>query len=343
MPDRVEPATRSHLVGPLLAFLAARGVDPQPLIERFALPADVVNSRTAPIGATELGRLFEAVAELLDEPHLGLLLPSALRFSSYELPELAALASPTLRESFQRMVRYAPLVNGSVVFGLEERAGTARFSHHIVGHPRGIGRHVHEFAMAAAIHHARRRVGAEFVATQVHFIHPRPASLEQLGEHFDRAALRFGQLENAIVFDARWLDAVQTTADSRLLATADAIAEDALLGRGAQASELAERVRRHLRGQLARGDVRVRSLARELRMSVRSLQRRLEEENTSFAAQLDGVRRDVARALVAAGELPLGEIAARLGFSEFATFSRAFKRWHGVAPGAFRAAQRPTP
>jgi AraC-like DNA-binding protein len=343
MPRRLEPATPSHLVGPLLAFLAERGVSPAPLIERFALSADAPASQSVPIGPVELGRLFDAAAELLDEPHLGLVLPAALRFPSYELPELAARASPTLRESLLRMVRYAPLVNGSVLFELDERGATARFGHRIGGHPRGIGRHVHEFAMAAALHHARQRVGADFAATEVHFIHSRPASLERLEEHFARAALRFGQLQNTLLFDARWLDATQATADSRLLVTADTLAEDAMRQRAAQGSELAERVRRHLREQLERGDMRVRALARELRMSVRSLQRRLEEENTSFAAQLDGVRSDVSRALVASDELSLGEIATRLGFSEFATFSRAFKRWHGVAPGVFRAAQRSAP
>jgi AraC-like DNA-binding protein len=72
-------------------------------------------------------------------------------------------------------------------------------------------------------------------------------------------------------------------------------------------------------------------------MSVRTLQRRLGEEGTSFAALVDQARHQRSRLLIRSSELTLVEVATRVGFAEFATFSRAFKRWTGVAPGAYRA------
>lgn len=71
-------------------------------------------------------------------------------------------------------------------------------------------------------------------------------------------------------------------------------------------------------------------------MSGRTLQRRLEAEGTSFSEVLDRVRADLARSYVKDADLPLAEVAYRLGFSDFSTFSRAFKRWMGKAPGAYR-------
>lgn len=337
---RTEPALPSHLVGPLLELLRTRGVDPAPLLARFGLQRDAVGATEVPIGPRELGRLLDDAAQLLDEPHLGLLLPAALRFNTYQLPELAARASSTLREALERMVQYAPLIHSAVVFALEQQDELARFTHRVAGHPRGVGRPLHEYAVAAMVHHARARTQAEFQAKEVHFIHARPPSLEVLQAHFPGAALRFGQLENAIVFDARWLEQVQVTADPRLLGTVDAFARDALSRQLARDGEFTDRVRELLRQQLADGDLRVRALARELHMSVRTLQRRLEEDGHTFASVLDGVRSDVARALVGAGQIPLSDVATRLGFSEFATFSRAFKRWYAVPPGAYRTQQR---
>ena len=78
--------------------------------------------------------------------------------------------------------------------------------------------------------------------------------------------------------------------------------------------------------------------AAALRMSTRTLQRRLEHEGTRFSEVLDTVRADVARHLLSDPELPLAEIAYRLGFADLATFSRAFKRWTGKPPGTWRRA-----
>lgn len=77
-------------------------------------------------------------------------------------------------------------------------------------------------------------------------------------------------------------------------------------------------------------------VAAKLRLSVRTLRRRLSEENSSYQAILDEVRFGIAREYLAETELPLYEIATLLGFSEPGNFTHAFKRWSGVAPNAFR-------
>ena len=73
-------------------------------------------------------------------------------------------------------------------------------------------------------------------------------------------------------------------------------------------------------------------VARTLRMSRRTMSRRLEQEGTSFAAELDNARRQLAPAYVKDGETPLKEAAFRLGFSHAESFHRAFKRWTGETP-----------
>jgi AraC-like DNA-binding protein len=72
------------------------------------------------------------------------------------------------------------------------------------------------------------------------------------------------------------------------------------------------------------------------------LQRRLSDDGTRFSDVLDEVRAELARDWLTAGTLPLAEIGFRLGFSDLAGFSRAFKRWTGEPPGTFRARTRPS-
>jgi AraC-like DNA-binding protein len=83
-------------------------------------------------------------------------------------------------------------------------------------------------------------------------------------------------------------------------------------------------------------EARIDSVARALAITPRTLQRRLDDESVRFTDVLDRVRDDLAREWLASSERSLGEIAARLGFADLATFGRAFKRWTGTTPGAFR-------
>lgn len=334
--SRSAPSPHSHLVGPLLRFAQERGVRLE--LPRYNLPAGAELGGGAPIENAQLAQLLDDLAEELDAPNLGLQLPAVLRFERYELPELAARASPTVRDSLLVLTRFASQVHESILFGLSEAQGAARFTHRFKDAPRGHGRHLNEFALASALFHVNARVSASLQVSEVTFLHARPRSLSELERYFGTDRIGFGATENALVFDAKALDAPQTTADPRLLATVEGLAPPP----AAASSTFRARVEERIRAQLDVGQLRLRKLAHELHMSSRTLQRRLEEEGTSYAQVVDGVREQRARAWLSQREpLTLSEISSRLGFSEFATFSRAFKRWTGMAPGAFREARHP--
>ena len=324
----------SHLVGPLLRFARERGE--QVPLAMFGLTEQAYEHDDSPITNLQLGRLFDTVAELLDEPHLGLILPGQLRFERYAVPELAARASATLREALQQWARFASLVHPSIAFGFEEHSGQVHFSHRTVGHPRGLSRHLNEFALAAPMYFARETSGAAPRVLEVHFGHARPRGLSALQAYFGTRTLVFGADGNCLVLDPASLERSQTTADPRLLATVQTFGELALAQRAVSERPVHDRVFALLHAQLSAGDVQIRKLARELHMSVRTLQRRLDEEGTNFATVLDEVKHQLACALVEDPQQPLREIAARLGFGEVASFSRAFKRWTGHSPGSYR-------
>ena len=81
-------------------------------------------------------------------------------------------------------------------------------------------------------------------------------------------------------------------------------------------------------------------IAQELHTSPQTLRRRLKQENTSFQEIKDLLRRDMAIYYLSHQELPINDIAERVGFTEPSTFHRAFKKWTGVTPGAWREGER---
>lgn len=99
---------------------------------------------------------------------------------------------------------------------------------------------------------------------------------------------------------------------------------------------LADRVRQAIGASLARGEPRLEAIARDLAMSGRTLQRRLTDAGTRFADLVDAARRERAMLLLEDATLSCTEIAFLLGYTEAAPFFRAFKRWTGMPPQAYR-------
>jgi len=102
-------------------------------------------------------------------------------------------------------------------------------------------------------------------------------------------------------------------------------------------------VRRVLALRLARGEAEIDRVARDLAMSPRTLQRRLSSRGFSFHGLVDVLRRETAEKCITDASLSIAEIAYLAGYSEPAAFHRAFKRWTGCTPQAFRQRLRENP
>ncbi|MFH8345854.1 AraC family transcriptional regulator [Streptomyces sp. NPDC018045] len=174
------------------------------------------------------------------------------------------------------------------------------------------------------------------------FTHPAPAHAPEYALLFG-CDVRFGAPRTAAVFDARWLAAPVVRDEAALTAMLRRAPAD-LLSRREYGTTVTERVRRTLGLALrAAGPARlpeVAEVAARLAVSPATLRRRLQEEGTSYQRLKDAVRRDAAISSLTAGREPIAELAARLGFSEDTAFHRAFRRWTGTTPGAYRL--RPT-
>jgi AraC-like DNA-binding protein len=102
-------------------------------------------------------------------------------------------------------------------------------------------------------------------------------------------------------------------------------------------SGFSQKVRDLIGRQLESGRARAAVIADQLNMSRQTLYKRLKEENQTFAALLDQVRREQALSYLQDPDHSLTEMAQRLGFSELSAFSRAFKRWMGQSPAQYRS------
>jgi len=102
-------------------------------------------------------------------------------------------------------------------------------------------------------------------------------------------------------------------------------------------------VRAHIQSLLIEDAARLPEVARVMRVSVRTLQRKLAKADVSFSDLLDASRRELAQQYLADCSLSLSEVAFLLGFGQQSNFNHAFRAWFGTTPTAWRAAHQAQP
>jgi len=102
-------------------------------------------------------------------------------------------------------------------------------------------------------------------------------------------------------------------------------------------SPLAEDLRRVLRSELLKGTCSANSIARLFSMHRRTMNRHLNAEGLAFRQVANQIRFEIACELLENTDMALGQVAALLRYSEPSAFTRAFRRWSGQSPSAWRS------
>lgn len=174
---------------------------------------------------------------------------------------------------------------------------------------------------------------------RVDWAHPEPAHADEYRRMF-APLQRFDAPATAAVFDARVLAGAVSVTPASLKAFLRDAPQSVFL-KQVVPTGLGDRARRLCRAALDQGlpAPTLTELADVLGLSTATLRRRLDAEGAAWGSLKDAVRRDLALQLLAEGTLPVADVAARLGFEDASTFYRAFRKWTGSAPGAWRSAR----
>jgi AraC-like DNA-binding protein len=195
-------------------------------------------------------------------------------------------------------------------------------------------RHPTECLFAMLLEIARRTTGAPLQPAWVAFPHAAPPELSAYQRAFG-VVPRFGQPWHELVFDKVVLDTPNLAPDDGLIMVAERHLRR-MLDELPPTETLLGRVRRVLLEELRLGEPTLSRLAARLRTSERTLQRRLNSEGTSVQALLDEARHQISLRHLAESKESIAEISFLLGFAEVRAFHRAFKRWTGSTPAAYR-------
>lgn len=320
----------------ILRALAARGLDADALAARAGVDPTALGP-DARVARATLNRLWAVAVEATGDPAFGLEVSRHPSQTTFHALGYAVLASETLKDALERIVRYRRLVGDVLELALVDAGDRYRLHIDVSSHPDMPFQAVDAVAalvvrQARALHRPRR---CDPLA--VAFARPAPLDLAPYAHTF-RAPLVFDAPANTIDFARADLEDPLPSGNAELARGNDEVMVR-YLARLEQAC-VATRVQQALLDALPGGVPSKTAVARALGMSARNLQRHLASEGTSFTALLDEARMQLARTYVDGGRLSVTEIAFMLGFADTSTFSRAFKRWTTMSPRQWAARRR---
>ncbi len=333
------PSILATMILPIARALRLQGVDPMPLFERAEIdPASVINAdRRIPM--SKMQTLWRLIADATGDEAFGLHAAEQLQPAILHGLGLAVLASSTIHEVLQRLVRFASLLHTGLELRLSEREELVDLDIGMGGEFEGaadmdVDPFGEDFAMGIVVVLCRLTLGEYFSPIAAECRRPAPADpnvfMAMLG-----CPIMFATPRLRITFVKSDINEQLATANLELARVNDEQVETylATFTRVSASRAVVSKIVEHLPD----GPPSQKAIAEAMHVSNRTLQRKLKDEGTSFIDLLQDARLSLARKYLAQPQRSIVEIAYLLGFSEPSTFSRAFKRWTGQAPADYRA------
>lgn len=328
--DILHPITIAQV---MINFAASYGVDQETCLLGTGINDDeLLDADTLITRDQEMKLIENLILAIPNEGALGLKLGLQYNIATFGIWGFALRTSRTIRDAAITAMKYLPLSTAYCRIHIYE--DPERFG--IVFDPSDIPQHIRQFLlerdMGTALNLMKELslAGANVIALELEGDPPEyAAEIPALSGHTPQ----YNSPRNAGILKLQDVDRPLPTFDANLVRMLEDQCKSQLEKR--QTKGLAGKVQQQLLGPL--GFVAtLDDIADRLAMSPRSLRRKLEQEGTSFRTIVEEERRQTAIQLLSGSDMKLEELAIHLGYTDTASFTRAFRRWMDCSPGEYR-------
>lgn len=317
------------------ALLAAR-LDADALLREAGIDPAVLADPDARLPVAQTTRLWRLAVTATGDEAFGLRVAREVQPTTFHALGYALAASATLGEAFARAARYCRIVTDAGELAMETQDGEC---HLLLRSAEGEAAPAPEATDAFAalqVRTARGLAAGSIAPLRVELRRSVPTDTAPYERAF-HAPVRFGAAENRLVFAAADFARPLEGANPELARLNEGLAAQQLAR--LDAADLPARLRALLIERLPDGEPTAAAIAAALHLSLRSLQRKLAERGLRYESLLDETRQALALTHLREPRLSLVEVAFLLGFADASSFSRAFRRWTGFTPSAWREQQ----
>jgi AraC-like DNA-binding protein len=322
--------------GSIFSKLEELGVRASAVLRRAGLPQGCIDQPRVLLKTQELFALWRAIGEVSTNPAIGLLLGTESKIERFHPIGLAALSSENFGLAIDQMARYKQLTCPEEILQEKDDEEWSILFRWLLADevepPVLI-----ECCFAWVLSIARHGTGTRLSPLRAEFLQPRP-HVKTIERHFGCPVV-CGAARNAIVFRAADAQRPFVTRNAELLGMLAPQFEEELKQENGD-ENFVERVRMAIQQKLTGRRPTIEDIADALHISSRTIQRRLQDEGSSFQRVLEEARHQLARHYLNNSVLELNEAAYLLGYEDGNSFVRAFRTWEGIPPARWREMQR---
>jgi AraC-like DNA-binding protein len=309
------------------------GSDPEPIFASVGLRLAQFEDADTEISYAAAGRLLARCVATTGCEHFGLLVGNRAEPSSLGVAGFMLRSAPDVGTALRALVQHLNLHDQGGVPVLLIQGSVTLLGYAIHQSGAEATDQIYDLSMAIGCNIMRSLCGQSWNPTEILLSRRPPPHLEPYQKFF-RAPLHFNADRSAMVFPSRWLDHQIPSADPLLHRHLEKQATELHTFRN---GKITSDLRGLLQKSVLAHKCAVSDIAGQLCIHERTLNRKLQKEGTSFRQELDAIRYEMARQLLADTTMPIAKIAATLNYTDVSAFSRAFKRWAGITPAQWRS------
>jgi AraC-like DNA-binding protein len=325
--------TAAAWVRSIASMLETVGVELPALFEEAGVDLALLSDPQGQYATESLSRLWEVAAARTGNPAIGLAMSHIARPSSFDVITYAIMSCPTLLPGLERLVRYTRIVSDAVILSLQEDSAGYWLNIEILGGDRPVPIQRVDFIMVTSLTFFRWLTDRNLIPVAVEWTHAPPDDQSAYREAF-QCPLHFNAMADRMLFSHADVSLPLPTSNPMLVELHDRYASEYL--ERLDSTKLSHKIRELLVQRLPDGDPMRGDIAQALCLSERTLQRRLQEEGTTFHDLVDDIRRELAQRYLKQPHLSISQTAYLLGFADQSTFFRACKRWFELSPRQYR-------
>lgn len=322
----------SSSVFALISILETYGFEQAAVAKISGIDLSCLDEQDSRLPLDQYQLLWKTALAITHKPALGLELGQVLNTSKIGLVGHVVLNSQTLAEGLEEYCRFFSIVNDAISLTMEvdQEYAYLRFIHL---HPEYYCIPDMERTMTLFLYRAKAAFGKKIKWESADFQHAKPSYSNQYKKVFD-CPLRFNQNYCQVMIKREYLKLEPAQFNPYIGNAAKQYANNLL--RKLFRRSYADKVKTLIAQGVGSGEADVGHIAERLNTSRQTLYRKLKLEGVSFQCLLEEVRYSLAIEQLKESDLSLSEIAYSIGFSDLSAFSRAFKRWSGDTPKAYR-------
>lgn len=330
-----------RFVSNIIWYAARQGADAAELIALTGHTPASLQAEDTMVDNASYNQIFTRVLAMTGDHYFGLHVGESLNLSAAGLINQIVQTSSTVKEALEYCVEFANLGCQSLPMRLE--IGPEVVEVHLQPDPLWLAEAkeiVHQTAdgvMAFTLREFHTLTRNRHRPLAIHLMTPHPAKADEY-ERVLECPVYFDCPHYAVLLERKHVYEPVVTSDYRLLQVLVAHAHEKLAEEEGK-QRFSDEVRQTVIGLMKPGFPNVSQVAMHFNLSIRSLQRKLSQENTSYSSLLDQLRQEFATRYLSNQNLSVSEIAYLLDYSDPSAFIRTFRRWHGQTPQGYRKAK----